>query len=146
MSRTLEEWIKFYEEKTKEKFVRDKSYELFYLPDKGFCEIFVSGKMVVIKQLAGDGRFWKKFAEKIARRMDKKVCGSWFIRKELFAYIKLFGFKITETEKLPDGSKRYHGVDNLGRKGLMSPAFELLAAYRGGRFVQSLSFDLIHTG
>ena len=31
-------------------------------------------------------------------------------------------------------------------KSLIGVSFEILAAYRGGRFLQSLSFDLIHKG
>ena len=124
MNKTLEEWIKFYETKTKEKFVRDENYELFYLPDKGFCEIAVSDKMVVIKQLAGDGRFWKKFAEEIARKMNKKVCGSWCVRKAVRAWIRFFGFRIESVEELPDGCKRYHCKDSQDKRGLMSPAYD----------------------
>ena len=124
MNKSLEEWINFYEKKTGEKFVRDESYELFYLPDKGFCELAVGDKMIVIKQLSGDARFWKKFAEEIARQMQKKVCGTWFIRREVKAYIRLLGFKVERVETLPDGLERYYGVDKNGKKGLMSPAYK----------------------
>ena len=62
-TKTLPEWIELYNRKTPEPFKRDERFRLFFLPDKGFCEIGNTEKMIVINQLSGDGRFWKKFAE-----------------------------------------------------------------------------------
>jgi hypothetical protein len=36
---TLDEWIEKYNSKTPEKFERDTRYELFFNPDRGFCEV-----------------------------------------------------------------------------------------------------------
>ena len=39
MTRTLEEWIKIYEKKTKTKFEPDARAKLFFDAEKGFAEI-----------------------------------------------------------------------------------------------------------
>ena len=124
MNKTFEEWAKNYNKKTPEKFERDKRYELFFLPDKGFCEIAATGKMIMINQVSGDGKFWKDFAEKVARKMNLKVCGTICIRKQIKAWIRLFNFEIIETEILPDNLKRYHCKNKFGKKGLLSPAYK----------------------
>lgn len=118
----LEEWIERYNKKVPEKFMRDERYDLFFLPDKGFCEIGRTGDLVVVNQLAGDARFWKKHITDMARKTGAKMCGTWCIRKEILAYIRLFGYKICRIEPTEDGN-RYHIINNDGKKGLVSPAF-----------------------
>lgn len=135
MNKTLEEWIKFYEEKTSQKFERDERFKLFYLPDKGFCEIMQTEKMTVINQLSGDGKFWKNFAEKIARINNSEMLGSWYIRKNVRAYMRLFGFKIIGEEILSDQLKRYRSIDKDGNKGLMSPSYDAKTKKHVGYFV-----------
>lgn len=120
---TLDEWVVKYNEKTPEPFKRDERYELFYLPDRGFCEVGRTGDLVVINQLAGDARFWKESVTKMARETGAKMCGTWCIRKAILAYIRLFGYKIYKVEETEDGRKRYYGVDKDWKKGLASPAF-----------------------
>lgn len=122
MTRTLDEWISYYNRKTPEKFERDTRFELFFSPDKGFCEVGQSGKMLIINQLAGDGRFWKAKVSDAARAAGLHVCGTWCIRRNIRAYIRLFGYHVTWAEDL-GGLKRYHCKDADGRKGLASPAF-----------------------
>ena len=120
---TLDEWIAKYNEKTPEPFKRDERYELFYLPDKGFCEVGRSGDLVIIHQLAGDARFWKKHVTDMARKTGAKVCGTWCVRKAILAYIRLFGYRIYKIEETEDGLKRYYAIDKDDKKGLASPAF-----------------------
>ena len=124
MNKTFEQWAELYNKKTPEKFERDKRYELFYLPDKGFCEIAATDKMIMIHQVSGDGKFWKDFAEKVARKMNLKVCGTICIRRQIKAWIRLFGYEVAEIENLPDGLKRYHCKNKIGKKGLLSPAYK----------------------
>ena len=122
--KTLEEWIDFYNQKTPEKFVRDKRYELFFSPEKGFCEVGMTDNMMIIHQLAGDARYWEKRVRKAAKRIGLKMCGTWCVRKEILAYIRLFGYRVERTEELPDGLKRYFcRHKNTGKSGLASPAF-----------------------
>ena len=120
---TLDEWIARYDKKTPEPFKRDERYNFFFLPDKGFCEVGRVGTLVVINQLAGDARFWKKHVTDMARETGAKACGTWCIRKAILAYIRLFGYRIYKTEETTDGRKRYYGIDDEGKKGLASPAF-----------------------
>jgi hypothetical protein len=121
---TLDEWIDFYNRKTPEPFKRDERFNLFFLPDKGFCEVGQSENIIVIRQLAGDARFWKEKVSDMAAKIGVEMCGTWCIRKEILAYIRLFGYRIYRTEKLPDGLKRYYGINkDTGKKGLASPAF-----------------------
>lgn len=68
MTRTLDEWISYYNRKTPEKFERDERFELFFSPEKGFCEVGERGDIMIINQLAGDGRYWKALVSKAARR------------------------------------------------------------------------------
>ena len=119
MNRTLDEWIARYNKKVPEGFKRDERFALFYLPDKGFCELGLTEHTVLIWQASGDGRHWKNFAENVARKFGKEVCVTTCERKEVRAWIKLFGFKVTKTEER-DGFKRYHGVGENGAWGVMT--------------------------
>lgn len=117
MNRTLDEWIERYNRKIPEGFKRDNRFALFYLPDKGFCEIVATDLMVIINQVSGDGLFWKKFSEDIARALRLKACGTYCVRKNILAWGKFFGFKVTDTEE-KGGFKRYHGENSEGRWGM----------------------------
>lgn len=117
--KTLREWIERYNRKVPEGFKRDKRFALFYLPDKGFCELLATDKMLILGQVSGDGRYWKKYAEDCARELGLKVCGSHCTRREIAAYIKLFGFKVTDTED-KGGLKRYRCEDAQGYWGLVT--------------------------
>ena len=122
---TLDEWIAFYNKKTPEPFVRDERYELFFLPDKGFCEVGQTEDMVIVRALAGDARFWHNKVSEMAAQVGIKMGGTWCIRKEIKAYIRLFGFKVYKTEQTADGKTRYYGINKYtGKKGLASPAWE----------------------
>jgi hypothetical protein len=119
----LDEWIEQYNKRTPEPFKRDPKYDFFFDEDKGFCEVGATKDMVIINQLSGDGRFWKEKVSALAREIGAKVCGTWCIRSQVRAYIRLFGFKVWKEEELPDGRKRFFGIDKEGKQGIMSPAF-----------------------
>lgn len=120
---TLDQWIEKYNKKTPVKFERNEKYDFFFLPDKGFCEVGMTNDMVIIHQLCGDARFWKEKVSEMARKIGAKKCGTWCIRQAIHAYIRLFGYKVYKTEETTEGLDRYYGIDNNGKKGLMSPAF-----------------------
>ena len=114
MNKTLDEWIDFYNKKAPEKFERNENFALFYLPDKGFCELAVGQKTVTVWQVCGDGRFWKNIAETVARNHGRKVCAAIYGGREGFhAWRRLFGFTIERVEE-KDGLKRYHGKTKNG--------------------------------
>lgn len=122
MGKSFAEWVALYNKKTPEPYQRDERFELFYDAEHGFCEVGQSGKMMIINQLAGDGRFWKEKVSEAARAVGIHMCGTWCIRKAIRAYIRLFGYRI-EWEEDVGGLPRFHAKDAEGRKGLASPAF-----------------------
>lgn len=124
-NKTLEEWIKFYEKKTGVPYEEPDSRTIrIFFPDRGFAEIGVSKNMVIVHQMAGDGRFWKQVAEVMAKERNINHLGSWVIR-EVKAYIRFFGVDVERVEEIGEGLKRYHGKfkDN-GKKVLFTPHFK----------------------
>lgn len=119
MNKILDEWIEAYNKKIPEGFKRDENFAFFYLPDKGFCEVATDGTIMIMGQVSGDGRFWRDFAEKLAREFNINVCGTKCARKEFKAWIRLFGFKIDKWDE-ENGLKRYYGTDKNGCWGIMT--------------------------
>lgn len=137
--KTLDEWIAYYDKKTPEPFERDERYSLVYFPDIGFCEYGITSDMVVINQLAGDGRFWKRAAEVVARLLHYNHLGTWTIRKNIPAYIRLFNYRIDNVEKLSDGRKRFFCTEkSTGKKGIISPAF----TYKSGAEAYFVTWEI----
>ena len=124
--RTLEEWIALYEKKTGEKFEREEGFRLYYFPERGFCEILVDmkNKIVIAYQLCGDGWFWRRMIEFIAKALEYGVCGAVCIRRDIKAYIRFWKMKIRRTETTPEGLERYFCSDEYGKKLTCSPAWE----------------------
>ena len=122
---TLYEWIEFYNKKNpNDPFQPTEGFEFFFVVDKGFCEIRLLGDMVILGQLAGDARFFKEKVEEVARKLGIREGGTLCIRKEILAYIRLFGYRIDRTENLSDGTKRYFcSHRETGKWGQVSPAF-----------------------
>lgn len=123
MSKTLEEWIEFYEKKTKEKFERDKRFELFYLPEKGFAEVMNTGKMLWVNQMCGDFKFWRDVVEKLTRQFGYSHAGTFCIR-HIKAYIRMAGFVPYRIEHTEQGDRYFCTDKHTGQKGLASPAGE----------------------
>ena len=123
---TLEEYIKLYEKKTKDKFKPKDGFKLFYFPDRGFCEIGVTTvyngqKMMIIYQLCGDGKFWRDYATLTAQNLNIKKIGSICIRKNVEAYIIFWGVKITKKEPLDNGSFIYYAENKEGKAARLAP-------------------------
>lgn len=122
----LDEWIKKYEKKTNEKFEPHPGFKLFFLPERGFCEIKVDSekKIVMIYQLCGDGKFWRDYGLLLAELTGCKHLGTICSRDNIKAYIRFWGYVVQKEEILEDGLKRYHCIEkNSGKKGLASPAW-----------------------
>lgn len=120
----LQEWIDRYNAKTDTPFEADNRYKLFFIPDRGFCEIScsISNDMVMIKQMCGDALFWRGAAEVIAQATGRRMIGTYCIR-HIKPYIRLFGFTIERIEETEQGP-RYFCVDKNGKRGQASPAWE----------------------
>lgn len=133
----LFQWIAKYERKTGEKFERDERFELFFLPEKGFCEIGQLKDMLVANQCCGDLLFWRDKINSAARKAEGiKVCGTWCIRKEIKAYIRLLGYRVEKTIELADGARQYICIHkDTGKKGRVSPAFKYKKSGRQAYFI-----------
>ena len=125
MTKTLEEWIKIYEKKCGVEYEKpDERTKRYYFADKGFAEIGVSEKMVIVHQMCGDARYWKSIAEVLAMEHGLKNCGTWCIRK-IEPYIRLFNVEIEKVEELGEGLKRYHGkFKDTGKAAIFTPNFK----------------------
>ena len=121
MSKTLEEWIEKYNKKIPEGFKRDKRFTLFYLPDKGFAEIADIGNMIMVNQMCGDFKFWRRFTEDLSMKFGYDTAGTICIR-DVRAYIRMAGFKPYETRKTLEGNRYFCKDKHTGQKGLASPA------------------------
>lgn len=121
----LTQWIKKYDAKAPEPFVRDKRYNFYFRPDKGFCELGMTKNMIIMHQLCGDARYWRDVVNDLAHKLGIKHCGTICIRKGIKAYIRLFGYQIEREEKLSDGLSRYHCLHKKNKtKALVSPSFK----------------------
>lgn len=120
---SLQHWIKAYNAKAPEPYVSEDKYQLYFNPEKGFCEIGFGESMLIVNHLCGDGRYWKDRIDRLATSLGLHHCGTWCVRKEVKAYIRLFGYKIVRDEILSDGKHRYYCKDKNGNEGLVSPAF-----------------------
>lgn len=119
--KSFEEWVEQYEKKTGVKFEPDDRATLHFDPEKGFAEVGVLKNMVIIGQLAGDAKYWKRLAEEFARKLNISHLGTWCIRN-IEAYIRFFGVEIEEIEDAGGNLKRYHGrIKDTGKPALFSP-------------------------
>lgn len=112
----LEEWVKKYEEKTNDKFMLPKGFQLCYLPERGFCQFKIDkeGKMLMIYQTCGDARFWHDVGELICH-MNGLNCIGTICTVHFEAYARIFGWAIENVENV-NNQKRYTLKDSIGRK------------------------------
>ena len=137
---TLAEWIEKYNKKNPEdKYDPNPGYQLLFREDKGFCEVRIEENMILLGQLAGDGRFFKERAEEAARKLGLKEGGTYCIRKEIMAYIRLFGYRVEHTEEVAGGLKRYFCKHkSTGKWGIASPAFR----YETGEYAYFITWEI----
>ena len=117
---TLEEWIQFYEDKSKEKFEVPQGFIFNWLPTRGFSVMKpdVEGKILMIFSTCGDGRFWRDVAEMLALKSGFRCLMTICIRK-IEPYIRFWGWKINKVQEV-NGQKRYFCVDDMGRNVLIT--------------------------
>ena len=108
-NKTLEEWIELYEKKTNLKYEEpDGRLKRFFFPDRGFAEIGATPNMIFIKQVSGDGLFWKQVAEVLAMASGITHLGTWIVR-DPESYRELFNVEIEKVEEAEPEMKRYYG-------------------------------------
>ena len=80
---TLEEWIEFYEKKSKEKFEVPKGFIFNWLPMRGFSVMqpILDSKLLVIFMTCGDGKFWRDVGEMLALNNGMTKLGTICVRK-----------------------------------------------------------------
>jgi len=117
---TLEEWIQFYEEKSKEKLEVPKGFLFQWLPTRGFSVMRpdIEGKILMIFSTCGDGRFWRDVAEMLALNNGMTRLMTVCIRK-IEPYIRFWHWKIVEKQEV-NGQKRYFCIDDMGRNVLIT--------------------------
>ena len=122
---TKDEWIALYEKKTKSAFKPHPNFQMFFFPERGFCEVAFEPKvqMVMAYQLCGDGKFWKRVLDALAMAAGYEHCGAICIR-HIKPYIRFFGFHIVRTELLPDGTCIYYCKDGDGATARCAPAWK----------------------
>lgn len=120
-SKTLDEWIELYNKKVSGGFERDKRFTLFYLAEKGFAELATSDTMVLIYQVCGEIKFWRFFAETVARKLGYKSLGT-ILARPIKPYLRLICFVPYKIEKTPQGDRYFCTDKNTGQKGQASPA------------------------
>lgn len=121
--KTLQEWIKQYEEKTNDKFNLPEGYNLMWLPERGFSisKIDPEQGILFIYETCGDGRFWFDVAKVQAGNLDMR-CICTIVNRPLKAYIRGMGGEILhewvrENSACPGVFQhRYLCQDNIGRK------------------------------
>ncbi len=117
--KTFDEWKAFFEKKTGDTYCEPEGYETFFLPERGYIQMKVDGDMLLIYGLTGDGRYWRDFAETIARSLGMKCMASICTRKVL-PYIRFWGWSV-EYEDEQDGTCRYYCRDKQGRQVILTP-------------------------
>ncbi len=116
-ARSLKDWIKIYEEKTKDKADLPYGFRLFYLAERGFASMKpdIEGKMMVVYQTCGDAKFWRDFAELQANAMGLDVICT-VCTRHIRPYIRGFGWEILTEEERAEGEFRFFCQDSSGRK------------------------------
>lgn len=120
-AKTIQQWIEYYEKKCRYKEPYNKvtipeGGRLFYLPTRGFVSLIPNpeSQTLIVWQGAGDGVFWKDFAEIRAREMGfNKI--STRTGRNIKAYLHMLGVTILAWQKDVDGNDTCFGQDNLGR-------------------------------
>lgn len=112
---TLNDWIKKYESKTKEKFEPKQGFELVYFPEHGFAEICVKENSIFVWQLCGDARWWFNALTAVVRQMRLKYITSLIIRK-VRPFIRIFGYKIDDVITANNGTQRFNCSSKDGGK------------------------------
>lgn len=118
-ARSFADWQAFYEQKTGDKYFCPEGYQVYFLPERGYCQFKIADTMLLIYGLCGDGKFWRDLAEVLAVDLGLKALGSICTRKPL-PYIRFWGWQIESMEE-KDGFTRYWCRDNDGRRVVLTP-------------------------
>lgn len=113
--KSLNDWIKIYKDKTGDSFSLPMNYRLLYLAERGFATMKpdIEGKMMVVYQVCGDGKFFRDYAELMAAGMGLDCVGT-ICTRPIEPYIRSFGWEILSKTEI-NGQCRYRCQDSIGR-------------------------------
>lgn len=115
-TKTLKDWIKFYEDKTGDSVSLLDGFQMYWLAERGFCQykIDIEGKMLIIYQVSGDAKFWHDMGEIIclANNLDymSTIC-----TRNINAYMRFWKWEVAEEFNV-NNQKRFICKDVHGRK------------------------------
>lgn len=114
--KSLQEWVKIYEEKTGDRAELPYGYRLLYLAERGFASMKpdIEGKMMIVYQVCGDGKFFRDYAELTAAAMGLD-CVATICTRAIRPYIRSFGWQILSEQCIKD-QHRFVCQDSIGRK------------------------------
>lgn len=113
--KSLQEYLKIYKEKTGDNPMVPWGYRLLYLAERGFATMKpdIEGKMMIVYQTCGDGKFWRDYAELMAAGMGFDCVGT-ICTRAIEPYIRSFGWEILSKSEI-NGQRRYRCQDSIGR-------------------------------
>lgn len=119
----MNKWIELYNKKVPAGFKRDERFTLFYSQKKGFAEIADTGKMVVVNQVCGDLKFWRKFTERLVRQLGYTHAGTITCRP-ILPFLRLSGVSVDDVEETEFGNRYFFTDKRTAKKGRASPTDE----------------------
>lgn len=138
-SRTLDEWIKLYEDKTGDKHDVPKGFSLYYIPNRGYAvySMFKTGRQddcILVYEVCGDAHFWHDIGVFMAQQNNVKNIMT-LCTRNIMAYCRFWNWHITEKFNNEDGIlARLNGTNQYGRPLTIGVAFERKSAKESERY------------
>jgi len=122
--KTLDEWIKIYENKTGEMHELPNGYEQYFLPDRGYCQYIMDTErdVLYIYELCGDAKFWFDLGVVMCKQNKLRYITSICIR-HIKPYIRFWGWHIDEVLHEENGAVRMNGKNKEGLAVTISTAW-----------------------
>ena len=138
-SRTLDEWIRIYEEKTGDKHDVPKGFKLYYIPNRGYAvySMFKTGRIddcILVYEVCGDAHFWHDIGVFMAQQNEVKYLLT-LCTRNIIAYCRFWGWDIKEKFYNDDGIlARLNGLNQYGRPLTIGVAFERKSAKKSEKY------------
>lgn len=126
MSKTFEEWVKAYEEKTGDEHYTPEGFTVLYDKDRGYAQYYVDKgyNFMYVYEACGDGRYWYDVGIKICRdyNVPKMIT---ICTRHILPYLRLMQFKIEKKIVQPHRHNGYkiEGKNHLGNNFWCWPAW-----------------------
>ena len=100
--KTFDEWVEHYNKHSGEVFREHDGCKMFFIPDRGFCELRFCEDLLIFYQLSGDAKFWHDFGLVLCGIMGLKAMGT-ICTRNIKAYLRWWNYRITKEVKLKEG-------------------------------------------